>query len=248
MLVHGAPGSADVWRDLQSRVGEFARAVAFDLPGYGQADHPDGFPHSVEAYATFIGGTIAGLGIRTAHLVMNDIGGSALHWAAGNPRAFASSVQINTGIINQMRRWHLIGRLFRAPVTGAVGERLGRPLLGPALWHFDTLSRAARRELAAGFGPGSRRALRRMYRAVPVDVGGGLAPRLARLDRPALVVRGARDRFVPLAEADQRTAFPGARVEVLPRSGHYPHLDDPAAVAGIVVPFLRDTADARPLR
>jgi hypothetical protein len=44
---------------------------------------------------------------------MNDIGGSALRWAADNPEAFASSVQINTGIINQLRRWHLVGLLFR---------------------------------------------------------------------------------------------------------------------------------------
>lgn len=53
---------------------------------------------------------------------------------------------------------------------------------------------------------------------------------------------------MPLAKADQRRAFPDARVEVLPGSGHYPHLDDSAAVAGIVVPSLRDVVGGRPLR
>lgn len=40
VLIHGAPGSADAWASLQPAVGEFARAVAFDLPGYGNADAP----------------------------------------------------------------------------------------------------------------------------------------------------------------------------------------------------------------
>ena len=240
VLVHGAPGSADVWRHLQPEIGRFARAVSFDLPGYGEADRPDGFPHSVAAYADFIGSMIAELGITRTHLVMNDIGGSALAWAAAHPETFGSSVQINTGIINQMKRWHLVGSLFRAPIIGAVGERIARPLLGPTLWYFDTLPRHSRRELAAGFDRGQRGALRRMYRTVPVNVGHDLAPRLAALDRPALVIWGARDRFVPPALADQRTAFPHARVELLPGSGHYPHLDDPTTVAALVTPFLRD--------
>jgi pimeloyl-ACP methyl ester carboxylesterase len=96
VLVHGAPGSADAWARLQTAVGAFARAVAFDLPGYGEADRPDDFEHSVGAYAEFIGAVIASLGISRAHLVMNDIGGSALVWAADHPDAFASSVQIDT--------------------------------------------------------------------------------------------------------------------------------------------------------
>jgi pimeloyl-ACP methyl ester carboxylesterase len=63
---------------------------------------------------------------------------------------------------------------------------------------------------------------------------------LRALDRPALVVWGAHDRFVPLVQADrQLESFPGAQVRVLDDSGHYPHLDDPDGVAAVVVPFLQ---------
>ena len=64
-------------------------------------------------------------------------------------------MQINTGIINQLRRWHLAGLLFRTPIVGAVGERIGRALMGPTLWYFDTLPGDVRRELAAGFDIGA---------------------------------------------------------------------------------------------
>ncbi|CQD16713.1 alpha/beta hydrolase [Mycolicibacterium conceptionense] len=239
VLIHGAPGSADVWGDLQPRLGDVARTVAFDLPGYGHADRPETFPHTPVAYTSFIGSAIVDLGIRRAHLVMNDIGGFALRWAADNPDMFVSSTQINTGIINQMRRWHVVGVLYRVPVTRTIAERFGGQFLGPTLWYYDVLPAEARKRLAAGFDRGQRRALGHMYRSTPIDVGSELSPRLAALDRPALVIWGARDRFVPMNQADQRVAFPNAQVEVLDRSGHYPHLDDPETVADLVVPFIR---------
>jgi pimeloyl-ACP methyl ester carboxylesterase len=245
VLLHGAPGSARVWADLQPRLGAVARTVAFDLPGYGGVAPPAAFPHTIDAYAAFVGAALDQLGIARAHLVMNDIGGAGLRWAADHPGRVGSTVQLNTGIVNQLKRWHLVGLLLRTPLVGAVGERLGRPLLGPTLRVFDPLPARERQALAAGFDRYQRRALRTMYRAVPVDAGAALAPRLARMERPALVVWGARDRFVPLAKADQRAALPHARVELLPASGHYPHLDDPEAVARLVVPFLREQLTAR---
>jgi pimeloyl-ACP methyl ester carboxylesterase len=88
---------------------------------------------------------------------------------------------------------------------------------------------------------GTRRALLRFYRSTPPFSAERIAPVLARLDRPALVVWGARNRFVPVEQAErQRKSFPSAEVKVLEESRHYPHLDDPAAIAVAVVPFLKD--------
>ncbi len=38
VFVHGNPGSSEDWLDLLSATGEFARAIAPDMPGYGKAD------------------------------------------------------------------------------------------------------------------------------------------------------------------------------------------------------------------
>ena len=68
------------------------------------------------------------------------------------------------------------------------------------------------------------------------------------LRRPALVVWGARDPYIPVEQAHrQGRAFAVTDVVILPDSGHWPFVDDPEAVAAAVLPFLRrSTAPAAP--
>jgi pimeloyl-ACP methyl ester carboxylesterase len=40
VLLHGAPGSANHWDRLLSLIAPFGRAVALDLPGFGESDKP----------------------------------------------------------------------------------------------------------------------------------------------------------------------------------------------------------------
>jgi pimeloyl-ACP methyl ester carboxylesterase len=58
-------------------------------------------------------------------------------------------------------------------------------------------------------------------------------------DRPALVLWGDRDPYLPVRYAErQRAFFSRAEVHLLADSGHWPHVDNPEAVADLVVPFL----------
>jgi pimeloyl-ACP methyl ester carboxylesterase len=91
------------------------------------------------------------------------------------------------------------------------------------------------------FDRGTRRAVLKLYRATDMErSSGALAATLRALDRPALVIWGAHDPYVPVRYAAlQREAFPSAKVVILDESGHWPFADDPASVANEVVPFLR---------
>jgi pimeloyl-ACP methyl ester carboxylesterase len=63
---------------------------------------------------------------------------------------------------------------------------------------------------------------------------------LRRRPRPALVVWGAQDPYVPASlAAKQRQAFPDAQIHVLQGDGHWPFVDEPERVLRLVVPFLR---------
>jgi alpha/beta hydrolase fold len=75
VFVHGNPGSSQDWARLLQRTGALARAVAWDHPGFGQADTPAGFDHTVPGYATHLGRCLDALGITWAHLVLHDFGG-----------------------------------------------------------------------------------------------------------------------------------------------------------------------------
>ena len=51
---------------------------------------------------------------------------------------------------------------------------------------------------------------------------------------------------IPLAHGlAARDAIPGARFETLPRAAHFPNLEDPASLAGVLLDFLATTEPAR---
>ena len=174
VFVHGNPGPADDWRDLLIRAGELGRAIAPDMPGYGQAGEPAGFAYSVDGYAEYLAALLDQLRITRAHIVAHDFGGPwALAWAARHPDALASAT-------------------------------LARPAVA-----------------------------------------------LRPLDRPALVIWGTKDAYLPYEQAErQRQAFPSAQVELLDGHGHWVMLEDPERVASLVIPFLErqlpDPATAPP--
>jgi pimeloyl-ACP methyl ester carboxylesterase len=243
VLVHGNPGPADDWRDLLARAGELGRAIAPDMPGYGRAGKPKDFNYSVDGYAGHLAALLDQLGITRAHVVAHDFGGPwALAWAVRHPGALASATLINTGVGIDYR-WHRYARIWRTPVLGEVfmataSRPAFRLLLGrenPRLTR-DQIDRIydASRPWA------TKRAVLKLYRATPAATLAGPAAALRPLDRPALVIWGTQDAYLPCEQAErQRQAFPSARVELLDGHGHWVMLEDPGRVASLVIPFLR---------
>ncbi len=245
VFLHGNPGSSEDWRDLLEQAGVFARAVAPDMPGYGKADRPKDFDYTVEGYARHLDGILNHLGVRRAHLVLHDFGGPwGLAWAAAHPERLASVTLINIGLMPGYR-WHYLARMWRTPILGELFfATTTRFAFGLSLKHGNPrgLPKAFVDRMYRDMDWGTKRAVLRLYRSTPDP--GGMAETLAHtfrsLDVPALVVWGAADPYVPVRYAEQqRSFFPSAEVVVLERSGHWPFADDPEAVAGAIVPFLR---------
>jgi pimeloyl-ACP methyl ester carboxylesterase len=244
VFVHGNPGPAEDWRALLSQTGEFARAVAPDMPGYGGADKPREFPYTNEGYAQHLAGVLDQLAITRAHLVLHDFGGSwGLTWAVNHPGAVASVTLINTGVLLDYH-WHRFARIWRTPGLGelfsattsraAFKALVGRenPRLAPA-----DLNRLY--EVSKPWP--TKRAVLKLYRATPATAMGALRDPLRALDLPTLVVFGAADPYIPWVQAErQRESFPSARVELLDGLSHWPFLEDPARVQEVVIPFLRE--------
>ena len=247
VFVHGNPGSRRDWDDLLSRVAPFSRALALDMPGFGHADRPDDFAYTIEGYARFIESALEQLEVRRAHLVLHDFGGPwGLEWAVRNPDRLASAVLINTGALLDYR-WHYLARIWRTRLAGeAFQATTTRSGLRTALRHGNPrgLPRPFVDRMYDDMDAGTSRAILRLYRSVedPSAVGRRHADALRPLDRPALVIWGAHDPYIPVAMADQqREAFPSAEIEILEGSGHWPFADDPDAVGRLVEPFMRRT-------
>jgi pimeloyl-ACP methyl ester carboxylesterase len=248
VFVHGNPGPKEDWEGLLERAGEFGRAIAPDMPGYGAADKPAEFDYTIEGYGRHLGGILDQLGIDTVHLVLHDFGGPwGLAWAVRHPDAFASATLINTGVLLDYR-WHRLAKIWRTRGLGetfmATTTKPGvRFLVGhdnPRLPGF-----AIDRIYEASRDWPTKRAVLKLYRATPASAMGALRDPLRELDRPALVVWGTDDVYIPWQQADrQRESFPSARIELLEGLGHWPFVEDPARVAEVVIPFLREQVRA----
>jgi pimeloyl-ACP methyl ester carboxylesterase len=253
VFLHGMPGSGADLEPLLAAAGQVGRAVAWDAPGFGKADKPQDFEHTVDGHAAFIDRALRELGIERAHLVMHDFGGFwGLAWGIENPERLASVTLICTGVPIDYR-WHRTARLWRTPLAGELAmATLTRAGLGASL------RRSGPRRLPGplvdrmheDLDEATRRAILRLYRSA--DDPAGEAPRLVEalrpLDRPALVIWGERDPYVPAVLAErQRQAFPSAEVHVLEQSGHWPFIDRAEGVEELLLGHLhRVSAHAVP--
>ena len=250
VFVHGNPNSAAEWSDLMARTGEFARAVAVDMPGFGKADRPREFAYPVEGYVRFLDAALDELGIERAHLVLHDFGGPwGLGWALTRPDAFASAVLINTGVLIGFEM-HRVGRIWGKPVLGELFMAVtSRSAFRRSIQASNPrLPQSFIDEMYDDYDRGTRRTVLQLYRNRTDDeLLTQAAAALRQLDRPALVVWGTADEFVPVRHAYQQrdVAFPRAEVVLLEDSAHWPFVDDPDGVADAVIPFLRQQVGAR---
>lgn len=244
VFVHGNPDAGRDWMPLLTQVATFARVIAPDMPGFGGAERRADQDYTVRGYASHLGGVLARLGIRRAHLVAHDFGGPwALTWAANHPERVSSVTLINTGVLTNYR-WHRLARLWRLPILGELVQLAATPKVLRAVLAHDNpglptawLDRITEHALPWG----TKRAVLRLYRSTDTATIESLSGPLRELDLPALVVWGAADVYIPVEQARlQLKTFPRARIETLPGVGHWAWLEQPEQVAKFVVPFLRE--------
>jgi pimeloyl-ACP methyl ester carboxylesterase len=237
LFVHGVPNASEMWAPFLSRAG----GIALDLPGFGRSAKRGDFDYSMPGYDRFLEQFLDHVGIDRVRLVGHDWGvGVGLSFAQRCPERVTRLVIIDGVPLLAGYRWHRLARAWRTRglgelVMGLSGRwslrmlsREGSPRSGPMPEEFLD-------EILAHFDPGTQRAILRLYRSAPADVLERAGERLGSLACPALVVWGDHDSYLPPSFADAYgQALPDARVLHFPDAGHWPWLDDPAVVDGVI--------------
>ena len=226
VLVHGAGGRAEVWRGQLDGLADVARLIAVDLPGHGGTG--GGGARSVEEYATWLSALLDALRLDRVVVVGHSMGGAIAQTVAlGEPGRLRGLVRVGTGA--RLRVLPRILELFRD----------GSPA-GPTLVASLAYSPAT----PAGSVVEAERAMRE---TAPVVVLGDfmacdrfdVMTRLGAIETPTLVVVGRDDRLTPAKYAAfLAAAIPGARLVEVDGAGHFPQLEQPAAVNGALRAFL----------
>ncbi len=252
LFLHGNPGSSEDWSDLLARTGDFARALAPDMPGFGKADRPGSFDYTVHGYARHLGGLLDRLGVERVHLVLHDFGGPwGLAWASENLPRVASLVLVNVGVLPGYR-WHKFARIWRTPIVGELFQLVSSRRLFRFAVDRDNprpFPRAFLDRMYDDQDRGMKRAVLRLYRATS-DLGALVQlveSRPGFRQVPALVVWGTGDAYLPVRYAEQQRRFFDVRdVRLFERCGHWPFIDEPEAVAEVITSFHQRILAAAP--
>lgn len=250
LFVHGNPGSGGDWAELISKLAPFTRVLAPDMPGFGSAEKPRNFNYTVEGYAAHLEALLKNRGVERVHLVLHDFGGAwGMAWATAHAERVASVTLFNIGILRGYR-WHHLARIWRTPLVGeifmATTTRFGfRNML--KIGNPRGLPRAFVDRMFNSFDAGTKHAVLKLYRATS-DLSAAADLMVAALkphDIDCLVFWGKADVYLPWRfAAAQREAFPRAEIVYLEDSGHWPFMDNPAAVEAALIPFLERVTQA----
>ena len=260
LLIHGLMSSSATWTDQVQRLAVRHRVIAPDLFGHGASDKPVG-DYSLGAHAASLRDLFDTIGVSSAIVVGHSLGGGiALQLAYLFPDRVDALVLVSSGGLGRelnpvLRAATLPGSELVLPMLASdfvhglgdvalsVWSKVGLPRVSPST---DEAWRSLR-SLADG---DTRRAFLATSRSV-IDVGGQTVSAQNRLagfaSRPSLLIWGARDRMIPAAHVDNaRRELPASRVEILARSGHFPHADEPDRFAGVVDDFIATAVGSDP--
>ena len=241
LLLHGYPTSSYLWRNVLPAIDAVgARAVAPDLPGFGDSD-PD-LPGTWERQVANVERFRCALELDRVILVVHDWGGLiGLRWACDNPHAVGALVITDTGFFPD-GRWHGMAQSLR---TEGEGEQLlanvNRNLFGMALRQISPkVPDDALDEFWKAYGSDDRRRNQLdLYRSGDFEKLEPYRGKLRALGVPAKIIWGAKDEFAPIGGAYRfKKELPDAELAVLDDAGHFLMEDDPQRVAREIAEFV----------
>ena len=248
VLLHGLGEAALVWFRNIPPLSEAFTVYAPDLLGHGRSGRPPR-PYGPQAAAAFVLGFLDALGVPSAHLVGNSLGGLlALLTALEHPDRVRSLVLEDSAGLGRE-----VAGFLRGMVLPGIGEALARPsrkrlrrllrilLYGPSTVPGPFLE-GLYQERAR---PGNARVMLQLLRAGTSfrGVKGAYVfrDRLSSLTTPTLVLWGRQDPIFPVAhglEAARRLSR--GQVHIFEECGHWPHFERWEEFNRLVAEFFQE--------
>ena len=256
LLLHGGSGMAAQWEPLLSRLASGFHVYAPDRPGCGLTDMFSYRDVPLREHAVdFVLATMDALGLESANLVGNSMGGYfALVFAlahpervkrlvtVGEPAGSSASIPPGNRILAIRGLNGLVYATVMKPGASATYEGFKRILVA----HPDRLSPGYLDCCtAASEIPGATESWLTLLEDCHITGGRStltysLRPELSRLSMPTLLIWGDKDSFGPPSLAQEMARIiPQGRAQIVPDAGHLAWLDQPETVAGLITGFLQ---------
>lgn len=239
VLLHGFAADKDNWLRFSRHLTQDYRVIALDLPGFGDSDLPPG-SYDVGTQAERLADILDAMGIQQAHVLGNSMGGqiAALFAARYPDRVRSLALFANAGIDSPHK-----SELHRLLMSGAPN-----PLVVKQPQDFDKLLNFIFVE--PPYLPESlKRYLgeRSMAKAAHYDLvfkqlverPVPLAPELAKIQAPTLLLWGRQDRVLDVSSIEvMQLLLSKPSVVIMDNVGHAPMLERPEESALLYRKFL----------
>lgn len=242
ILLHGLSARADRFaRNLDGLAAQGYRVYALDLPGHGFADKGANFDYSARGYSAWLQAFIDMLGEQKVVMVGTSFGGLVAGFFAAQYRqrvhalvAIGAIGLVPIGMARRQRTVEWLPQMAREQIRA----RHFNGLLKHALITDDLVEEDHR----INTSPGAAEAfacLSDYYRDhIDEDVA---APRLAALGGglPVKLIWGEKDASVsPDYGIQAQKEIPGATLEFVPGTGHFPYWEKPEEFNALLTRFL----------
>lgn len=260
LLLHGFGASTRSWSQVLPWLSEGGLAVAYDRPAFGLTERPLGpfaegaNPYAPAAQVATAIGVLDELGIERAVLFGHSAGGTiALQSALQHPERVTALVLVAPAVFAGGGSPSAIRPLLGTPQLERLGPLIARQFGGEQGEAFLASSFFDEGKLSEEILAAYRHPLqvenwdRALWELVKSSRESELAPFLAALRMPVLVITGAEDVIVP-AEQSRRlvaalTGVPGgAQYVEIGQCGHLPHEECASEFRAAVEGWLRERA------
>lgn len=212
------------------------RCIQFDKRGHGLSATPVP-PWQIEDLAADVLALIDQLGLARATIVGCSVGGMiAQALALAAPDRVAGLVLSNSAAqMGNAETWQARITALQQGGMAAIAEAILQRWFAPDFLASDQVHPWRRMLLAADLGG--------YIGTCGVLAAADLRATVGAIGCPVLMIAGSADLAAPVALVEGTAALiPGARVVVLPGSGHIPAIDSPAAMADLITDFLAGLA------
>jgi pimeloyl-ACP methyl ester carboxylesterase len=248
LLLHGTGGSRRHWRPVIDKLASHHDVIAADLPGHGESDAPPAHgDHSPVGYAARLADLLDELGIASAHVAGDSVGGWTALELAKLGKARSVTAIAPAGLWARQDPWRCVIKLWANYRLG----RLTRPLTHRALKSETGRTRLLRGTVAKPLNLTEEEArdLIETYNATPTFTTHLAHTRRGRfeggaaIDVPVTVAWGDEEKLIPPSARRDDELPAHATTVTLTGCGHVPFWDDPDQV---VKTILTTTARAHP--
>jgi len=240
VLVHPLGSQWRIWEPVLPALEQRFDVVAVDMPGFGESPPlPAGEIPSVPALASAVAEEMDRLGLQTAHLVGNSIGGWTVLELAKLGRASTVTAISPAGMATDGERRYeatslVISRVLARAMAPAAGVLTRSSLVRRLAWqNFARPTQVSPQQAAVAIRAYARSPA---FPAARRWLNSHAPENLDRIHCPVTIAWGTKDRLIHPRQAQRWVdAIPGARLVELPGLGHAPMSDDPELVAATIV-------------